>query len=290
VGLNFCGNHTAAALPQGWIPDWCPACQGNRASEAGRGAQGKEWPLEHIVSRGYAVATFYTGDIDPECNDFTDGVHAHYYRPGQLSPGPHDWGTIAAWARGLSRTVDYLLTDAAIAGGHIAVLGHSRMGKAALLAGAMDERIALVIAHQAGCGGSAPSRGKAGELVKQINDSFPHWFCGQFKAFNDRPDLLPFEHHCLAALVAPRPLLFTNATLDTWANPQGQFQVLQAADKVYRFLGASESAAPQGGLEADGMPPSASWSIAAWVSSSARASTPPARPTGMYSWPSRTSG
>jgi len=127
------------------------------------------------------------------------------------------------------------------------VVGHSRLGKTALLAAAFDERIALVVPLQAGCGGTAPSRGKVGESVKQINDRFPHWFNGTFKEFNDQPDRLPFDQHCLVALVAPRPVLFSNATEDTWANPAGQFQVLQAADPVYRFLGA-------GGLEAKEMP------------------------------------
>ena len=91
VGLNFCGNHAAdacprIALPQGWIPKWCPACVDNRACEAGRGAQAGDWPLERIVARGYAVATIYAGDIDPDRNDFTDGIHPCYYRPGQLAP------------------------------------------------------------------------------------------------------------------------------------------------------------------------------------------------------------
>ena len=120
----------------------------------------------------------------------------------------------------------------------VVLMGHSRLGKTALLAGAFDERIALVIPHQAGCGGTAPSRGKVGESVKQINDRFPHWFNGTFKEFNDHPDRLPFDQHCLVALMAPRPVLLTNAVEDTWANPEGQFEVLQAAAPVYRLLGA----------------------------------------------------
>jgi hypothetical protein len=116
-----------------------------------------------------------------------------------------------------------------------------------LLAAAFDERIALAIPHQAGCGGTSPSRGKIGESVKQINESFPHWFDATFKEFNDRPDRLPFDQHCLIALVAPRPVLLTNGVEDKWANPQGQFQMLQAADPVYRLLGA-------GGLDAKEMP------------------------------------
>jgi len=107
----------------------------------------------------------------------------------------------------------------------------------------MDERIALAIPHQAGCGGTAPSRGRVGESVKQINDRFPHWFCDEFTKFNDAPARLPFDQHCLVALCAPRPVLFTNAIEDTWANPDGQFDMLKAAEPVYQLLNA-------GGLEA----------------------------------------
>jgi hypothetical protein len=137
----------------------------------------------------------------------------------------------------LHRAVDYLYTDRDIDTNRVAVFGHSRNGKTALLAGALDERIDLIFCHQAGCGGSAPSRGKIGESVKQINDRFPHWFCGAFKAFNEQPERLPFDQHALAALCAPRPLLFSNAVEDSWANPAGQFEMLRLADPVYRLLG-----------------------------------------------------
>jgi hypothetical protein len=143
--------------------------------------------------------------------------------------------------------VDYLVADKDINAKRIAVVGHSRLGKTALVAAAFDERIALVIPHLAGCGGTAPSRGKIGESVKQINDRFPHWFNAEFKNFNDQPDRLPFDQHCLVALCTPRPVLFTNATDDTWANPDGQFEVLRGADPVYRLLQA-------GGVDAKRMP------------------------------------
>ena len=132
--------------------------------------------------------------------------------------------------------MDYLVKDKQIDPKRIAAVGHSRNGKTALLAAAFDERIALAIPHQAGCGGTAPSRGKIGESVKQINNSFPHWFNAQFKEFNERPDKLPIDQNCLVALVAPRPVLFSNAVEDQWANPAGQFDVLKAADPVYRLL------------------------------------------------------
>jgi dienelactone hydrolase len=253
LGLNFCGNHTllkdpSIALPKPWMPSSCPGCKDHRATEAGRGTRVGVWSIEYVTDRGYAVATFYNGDVDPDKPDFTDGVHPYYFKQGQTKPGPYDWGTIAAWAWGLQRAVDYLVTDKDIDKDRIAVVGHSRNGKTALLAAAFDERIALVIPHQAGCGGTAPSRGTVGESVKQINTSFPHWFDDEFTKFNDQVDRLPFDQHELIALVAPRPVLLTNAVEDTWANPAGQFEMLQAADKVYRFLGA-------GGLEADQMPP-----------------------------------
>jgi hypothetical protein len=252
LGMNFCGNHALVKdnrvhLPTAWIYGNYPGVKNNRATEAGRGTQVDVWALEQSVDRGYAVATFYSGDIDPDRPEVREGIQPHLRKPGQTKPGPHDWGTIAAWAWGLHRAVDYLLTDKDIDKNRIAVVGHSRLGKTALLAAAFDERIALAIPHQAGCGGTAPSRGKVGESVKQINDRFPHWFAGAFKAFNDQTDRLPFDQHCLTALVAPRPVLFSNAVEDTWANPEGQFQVLQAADPVYKFLGA-------GGLEAKQMP------------------------------------
>src|SRR5581483_953464 len=123
-------------------------------------------------------------------------------KPGS-KPGPHDWGTIAAWAWGIQRAIDYLVTDPDIDAARIIVVGHSRLGKTALLAGAFDERVAMAIPLQAGCGGTAPSRGKVGESVKQINTAFPHWFDDEFKTFNDQPERLPFDQHELVALCAP---------------------------------------------------------------------------------------
>ncbi|HUY88563.1 MAG TPA: acetylxylan esterase [Pirellulales bacterium] len=252
VGINFCGNHAltadkSVALPDAWMPPHCPGCVDNRATDAGRGKQIDVWNLEGSIDRGYAVATFYSGDVDPDKPDFTDGVHPHYFKPGQTKPEKHDWGTIAAWAWGISRAVDYLVTDKDIDAQKIAVVGHSRLGKTALLAAAMDERIAMAIPLQAGCGGTAPSRGKIGEPVKRINEAFPHWFNDEFPSFNEQVEKLPFDQHCLVALVAPRPVLFANAVEDQWANPAGQFDVIKAADPVYRFLGA-------GGLDARQMP------------------------------------
>lgn len=252
LGLNFSGNHTlvkdpAVRLPTSWIDGRGPGVKNHRPTEAGRGTQVDVWSIGQSLDRGYAVATCYYGDIAPDRAGTSEGSIQPYFRKNGVKPRPHDWGTIAAWAWGLHRAVDYLVTDRDIDKNRIAVVGHSRLGKTALLAAALDERVALVIPHQAGCGGTSPSRGTVGESVKQINDRFPHWFDGTFKQFNDHPDRLPFDQHCLIALVAPRPVLLSNAVEDTWANPRGQFQVLQAADPVYRLLGA-------GGLDAKQMP------------------------------------
>ncbi len=259
TGPNFTGNHSlvndpGVRLPTVWIDGEAPAVKDHRATEAGRGKQIDVWALEQSIDRGYAVATFYYGDIDPDHAGVRAGVQPHLREKGK-EPGPHDGGSVAAWAWGISRAVDYLLTEDSLDRKRIAAVGHSRLGKAALLAAAFDDRIALVVPNQAGCGGTAPSRGKVGESVKQINERFPYWFAPAFQEFNERTDRLPFDQHCLVALVAPRPVLFSNATEDTWANPAGQFDVLRAADPVYRLLGTTGLAAekmPEPGKLADG--------------------------------------
>ena len=246
VGINFCGNHALVDDPKIHIPEcWMypnqPGVTNNRAAEAGRGKQKDVWALDQAIDRGYAVATFYNGDVDPDQKDVREGLQP-FFRQHGAKPA-----TIAAWAWGVQRVVDFVLTRKELDSQRVAAVGHSRLGKTALLAAAFDERISLAIPHQAGCGGTAPSRGKVGESVQRINTSFPHWFNHNFKLFNGSPERLPFDQNCLVALVAPRPVLFSNATEDTWANPAGQFEVLQAADPVYRFLGA-------GGLDAKQMP------------------------------------
>ncbi|MCI0357329.1 MAG: hypothetical protein L0211_02445 [Planctomycetaceae bacterium] len=180
----------------------------------------------------------------------SNGIGPLFYQPGQVKAADDDAATIALWAWGFHRVVDFLSANPNLVDPkRIAVVGHSRNGKTALLAGAMDERIALVIPHQAGCGGTAPSRTKdpKAESVQRINTSFPHWFCGNFKKFNEHTDLLPFDQHCLVALCAPRPVLYSNAQEDQWANPSGQFELLRAASPVYALYGVE-------GLAADAKP------------------------------------
>jgi hypothetical protein len=252
LGTSFYGTQTVLNDPKihlstNWMPDRAPGCIKNRATDASRGTAVDVWAIEQSIDRGYAVAVFYCGDVAPDHPGKSDGVFPLYRKAGEPKPASDEWGAVAAWAWGLSRVIDYLESDSNIDKNKIAVVGHSRLGKAATLAAAFDERISLVISHQAGCGGTAPSRGTIGESVKAINDRFPHWFCDEFKTFNTQTDRLPFDQNCLFALVAPRPLLLTNAVDDQWANPTGQFDALKASSSVYQLLGVE-------GLNAKSMP------------------------------------
>jgi hypothetical protein len=253
VGENFGGNHLLISdnrvrIPTAWVPARYPGVEENKATAEGRGKQADTWPLEQIVARGYAVATFYCGDIQPDRPDVRGGIRATAPDSDKPSHGD-ETATIMWWAWGIHRAVDYLTTDKNIDPKRIAVVGHSRLGKTALLAGAFDDRIAVVIPNQAGCGGTGPSRHNdpKAETVARINKSFPHWFCGNFKAFNNDPSKLPFDQNCLVAICAPRPVLFTNAAEDLWANPSGQFEVLKAANPAYKLYGKE-------GITAEKMP------------------------------------
>lgn len=246
LGLNFLGNHALLADPQIRVRDnWKP--KKDETLEQSRGSEIEAWALDQAIARGYAVATFYNGDVVPDDKTAAEDVLRKLRPPGRNERQGNDCATIAAWAWCLHRAVDHLVTDADLDPKRLALVGHSRNGKTALLAAALDERVALVVPSQAGCGGSAPSRltpellnppgGKLiVETVKRINTSFPHWFCESFKGFNDATDKLPFDQHALIALCAPRPVLLSNATDDLWANPAGQFDVLRAADHAYKLI------------------------------------------------------
>ena len=204
LGLNFNGNHTINADPAIFITEsWVRnnkelGITDNKANPDTRGSSASRWPLDLILTNGYGVATMFCGDIDPDFHDgFKNGIHRLYYSPGDSTRAGSDWGTISAWAFGLSRALDYLQTLPEVDKDKVIVIGHSRLGKTSLWAGATDQRFAITISNNSGCGGAALSRRRVGETVERINTSFPHWFCDNFNKYNEKEDELPVDQHML---------------------------------------------------------------------------------------------
>jgi pimeloyl-ACP methyl ester carboxylesterase len=193
------------------------------------------WPVEEAIARGYGMAVFNYADIDPDnFDDFQNGIHALM----DITPRPPDaWGSIAAWAWGASRCLDYLVTDKDVAGNKVAVVGHSRGGKTALWAGAEDTRFAMVVSNESGCGGAAIARRRFGETVGRINTAFPHWFCSNYKKYSNNEGAMPVDMHMLLSLVAPRALYVDCASDDLWGDPRGSYLSLAQAVPVFNLLG-----------------------------------------------------
>jgi len=255
LGLNFWGNHTLHADPgiritESWVDDTRPPYAGlagvthHRATEASRGINAQQWPVEEILSRGYALATMYREDV---CADrqpyFESGVQPLF---PELQKGDENFGCVAAWAWSLSRALDVLEKEKSIDATRVAVFGFSRLGKAALWAGASDERFAMVLSNESGAGGAKLFRRGVGEDIARLNTNFPHWFARNFRQFSGKDTELPFDQHWVIALVAPRPIYVASAEDDKHSDPEGEFAAAKAAEPVFRLLGA------------DGLP-AASW-------------------------------
>ncbi len=253
--LNFFGNHTihpdpGITLSKSWMRHRTDKVSGelghgvinHQATEASRGTKSSGWSVEKILERGYALATIYYGDIDPDDWDRSMGIQTHYLKKGQEKPTPNEWGSISAWAWGLSRGMDYLETDKDINSKRVIVMGHSRLGKTSLWAGAQDERFAITISNNSGCGGAALSRRCYGETLNTINYQRGYWFCGNHQQYSSNEDKLPVDQHMLIALMAPRPVYIASAIEDRWADPKGEFLSGKHAQPVYRLFGIDDEA------------------------------------------------
>ncbi len=243
LGLNFNGNHTVNSDPNIRLPvGWVEETDDNRASTKDRGNRKQRWNIEELIARGFAVATLYYGDVDPDYDDdFQNGVHPLFYSAGEAEPAADEWGSVGAWAWGLSRVLDYLLTDPQVDNDKVAVMGFSRLGKAALWAGAQDQRFAMVISNNTGTLGASLSRregyAEGKEPLSVINEKYGYWFARNMAQYVDNPGLLPVDQHQLIALIAPRPVYIASASEDFWADPQGEFEGGKYASSVYRLLG-----------------------------------------------------
>ena len=248
VGYNFKGNHSTtfdssvyyspvfSLVKEPDHPDWK------------RGVQTSRWCYEKIIERGYAIATMCYHDIFPDKKDLKDhSIVSLFSDYNPNSTALDEWQAIGAWAWGSSRILDYLETDSRIDMDKVAIMGHSRQGKAALWAGAQDERFKVVISNDSGCGGAALSKRIFGETVAIVSSIQPPWFCLGFNKYRNNEKELPFDQHQLLSLIAPRKVYVASAQEDLWADPKGEFLSAFHASSVYRLYGLS-------GIKSDVMP------------------------------------
>jgi len=235
VGYNFKGNH-ATTLDTTIL--YSPVFDLIKDPVLERGSQSSRWAYDKIIDRGYAVATMCYHDIFPDKAELKDySIISLFPEYDSKVTAPDEWQAIGAWAWGSSRIVDFLETQERIDSDKIAIMGHSRQGKAALWAGAQDERFRVVISNDSGCGGAALSRRKFGETLSIINNAFPHWFCKNFSQYNNKEETLPIDQHQLLALIAPRKVYVASADKDQWADPKGEFLSAYHASPVYQLYG-----------------------------------------------------
>lgn len=238
VGYNFKGNHSTTDDPdilyspnfklvrEPGHPDW------ERGNQQGR------WAYEDIIDRGYAIATMCYHDIFPDQPGMKDhSIVSLFPGYGERADAPDEWQAIGAWAWGSSRIVDYLATEPRINSGQVAIMGHSRQGKAALWAGAQDTRFKVVISNNSGEGGAALSRRKYGERLATVSGIQPAWFCPAFDQYHGREEERPIDQHQLLALMAPRAVYVASAVEDHWADPKGEFLSAYHAGPAFELYG-----------------------------------------------------
>jgi hypothetical protein len=249
LNLSFSANSNTVDDPgvrvgDVWGPDKkkIPAAQGRKFGKI---------DVARIIDAGFGFGTIYYGDIDPDfLGGVPLGVRAQYLKTGQKEPAPEEWGSISAWAWGLSRAIDYLETDKSVDAKRIAIMGVSRIGKTVMWAGAHDTRIAMVIASCSGEGGAALSRRNYGETIAHLTapSRYPYQFAANYGKFAEHVDKFPVDANMLVALMAPRPVMLQTGDKDFWSDPKGEFLAAVAAGPVYKLFGKQ-------GLDTDQMPP-----------------------------------
>jgi hypothetical protein len=242
LSINF-GAVQAAVDDPGITPQmvWNPKTNEKMLPPAGRGFG--RLNATALLDAGFGIATFYYGDVDPDYADgFKNGIRAKYLKPGQTERSPEDWGTIAAWAWGMSRVEDYFETDKDVDAKRVAIHGVSRLGKTVLWTGAHDQRFAAVIASCSGEGGAALSHRNYGETIAHLTapTRYPYQFAKNYAKWAGFPDRAPMDANLLIALVAPRPLLLQTGDTDKWSDPKGEFLAAVAAGPVYKLLGKQD--------------------------------------------------
>ena len=251
VGYNFSGNQaiqpdTGILLSKNWIPSKAKGAVDNKPTDLSRGVEAGQWQVNEILSHGYGVATAYYGDLEPDRPDgWKTGIRTTLKEV--LNIQPEEWSAMGAWAYGLSAIDDYLQIDRDVDAGKVAVIGHSRLGKAALWAAASDRRFALIISNESGEGGATLSKRWYGETIAIITEKFPHWFIPKYKTYGSNISALPIDGHMLLSLIAPRPLYVASAEGDQWSDPKGEFLSTRVASRVYALFNKK-------GIVADSMP------------------------------------
>ena len=246
IGYNFMGNHSLTPDSTICYSPFFEQITDKTSPLLKRNAQLSRWPLEDIVRRGYAVVTMCYQDIFPDRADGALSSIIPLFPENQ--DGESRWQALGAWAWGSSRIADWVQHQPWANASQLAIIGHSRLGKAAIWAGVQDERFQVVISNNSGCGGAALSKRAYGETVGRITHSFPHWFCPAFSKYSDNEQALPFDQHELLALIAPRRLYVASAEEDRWGDPRGEFLAAQATFPVYALYGLK-------GIESSTMPP-----------------------------------
>ncbi|GGG84401.1 glucuronyl esterase domain-containing protein [Edaphobacter dinghuensis] len=243
LGLNFTGNQSVVDDP-GILPTplWSKPKGSSTLlhelpADSTRGTATQQWQVRMLLTHGYGLATIYYGDLEADFKDAAQySVRNLYSTPVQLA-APNAWGAVGAWAWGLSRALDSLLVDPRIDPNHIAVTGHSRLGKAADWAAAQDPRFDALLSTESGHGGQSIQRRALGETVYHLEHSFPYWFCPNYAKWVGHDSEIPADGNLLVSLMAPRPLYVASAQGDEWSDPKGEFLSALSASRVYTLLG-----------------------------------------------------